>query len=288
MKATVLLENATPSSRLIARHGLSLMLDLASGTRILFDMGPDDSFLRNAKALGIDVATVDAAVVSHGHMDHGGGLGAFLKETESAAHPAPVYIRQGAFAPHRSGTPQQHRNISLDASLAAHPRVTMTSGQREIVPGALLFANVPRHHPEPASNARLFEVRDGLLVPDGFLHEQNLLITEDGRHALISGCSHAGILNIIECAEELTGGPLDAVVAGSHLMSPSAGTVEDAEGVRQLARELAGRPTRYYTFHCTGMESFGILRDVLGERVRYLSTGSVVELYQGALFVPAV
>ena len=278
MKVSVLLENATPSSRFIARHGLSLLLETAEGMRILFDMGPDASFLRNADTLGVDITDVDVAVISHGHADHGGGLEAFLKATQGSAHPAPVYVRQGAFTPHVSGTRQRHHEISLDATLVKDERVIEVGAQHELAPGLRLFSDVPRRYPEPASNARLFERLGDVLVPDTFAHEQSLLVTEGERHVLVSGCSHAGILNIIERAEELAGGALDAVVAGFHLMSPSAGTGEDVEAVRRLARQLAEKPTRYYTFHCTGLDAFGILRDELGERIRYLATGSVVDV----------
>ena len=47
-------------------------------------MGPDASFLDNARALGIDLAAVDAAVLSHGHSDHGGGLAAFCEANRTA------------------------------------------------------------------------------------------------------------------------------------------------------------------------------------------------------------
>lgn len=278
MKVSVLLENATPSSRFIARHGLSLLLDTDAGERILFDMGPDASFLQNAATLGIDMASVDVAVISHGHADHGGGLGAFLEATDDAAHPAPVFVRQGAFAHHFSGTKRRYREISLDAAYAESERVVETGQQYMIAPGVMLFSDVERRHPEPASNARLFELANGLLVPDGFAHEQSLLIIGGARSILVSGCSHAGILNIIERAEELAGGPLDVVIAGFHLMSPSSGVGEENEAVRRLARQLAEKPTQYYTFHCTGADAFGILRDELGERVRYLATGSVITI----------
>ena len=97
---------------------------------------------------------------------------------------------------------------------------------------------------------------------------------EDGRRILVSGCSHGGILNLMDAAEQVAGAPLDAVVAGFHLMDPSGGAVEDAELTRALARELAARGASYYTFHCTGTDAFSILRDELGERVCYLHVGS--------------
>lgn len=277
MKITVLLENATPSSRFVAKHGLSLLLE-ANGARVLFDMGPDGSFLDNARTLGVDAVHVDCAVISHGHYDHGGGLRAYLEASEAAQVDAPIYVRRGAFAEHVSGTAEHHHDIGLDASLDACPRLVPTDDMRLLGRGMMLFSGVGGAWPRPSSNGRLLERRDAGLVPDPFVHEQSLLVHEGDRYLLVSGCSHAGILNIMDRAETLAGAPIDTVIAGFHLTAPSAGGVPDASSVREMARELARRPTRYATFHCTGLDAYSILRDELGERIRYLYTGSSVEL----------
>lgn len=297
MRVTVLMENCTPSSRFAARHGLSLLLEAGPPAavvsaalevpagprapyRVLFDMGPDAAFLDNARTLGVSVADVDCAVLSHGHYDHGGGLSAFLTASAGAARPAPVYVRAGAFAEHASGTPAVHHAIGLDPALAESPRVqVLGEGPAKIAPGLTLFTAQRRDHPAAASNRRLLERRAGAWVPDAFNHEQSLLVEENGRRILVAGCAHAGILNIMDEAERLAGSPLDAVVAGFHLMSPSAGQAQAAEATRALGRELAARSaTRYYTLHCTGLEAFGYLRDELASRVRYLAVGSRLEV----------
>lgn len=286
MKVTVLLENATPTSRLAARHGLALWVE-AAGRRILFDMGPDAAFLANAEELGIDVATADAAVLSHGHADHGGGLGAYLAAADARSAQAPVFVRAHAFDVHLSGSGERRHAISLDPALAGAARlVTVTEDALDIAPGLTLFATTARPHPEPASNARLFAAPGGApaeaagteVVADNFSHEQSLLVREGGRTVLISACSHAGILNIMDEAERLAARPLDAVVAGFHLMAPSALSTADDTTVRTLARELAAHPARYFTFHCTGLAAYSVLRDELGPRVSYLACGSTVEL----------
>ena len=280
MKITVLVENATPSSRLAACHGLSLLVE-AADQRILFDVGPDATLLANARALDVDIACVDAVVISHGHADHGGGLGAYLEATQGSR--APVYVREDAFIEHRSGTFESNRSISLDPVLADHPRVVRTAEHTVLGQGVELFSVERASHPAPSSNARLFRVAEGpageaVLIPDDFAHEQSLLVNEGGKRVLVSGCSHAGILNIMDRAEELAGAPLDVVFAGFHLMSPSLGEQEGADAVESLGRELARRGATYYTFHCTGMEAFARLRDMLGDRVRYLACGSVVRV----------
>ena len=294
MRVTVLVENCTPSSRLAARHGLSLLLEPVGPDgrrrRVLFDLGPDDALLANARALGVDLGDVDAVVLSHGHYDHGGGLGAYLEATAGLAAAARVHVREGAFAPRVSGD----HPVGLDPALAGDHRVVVVGMRHALGEGLELFS-VPaasRHHPQPVANRRLFEVRPGTdgaigLVPDAFLHEQSLLVTEPRapgtggapRHVLVSGCSHAGILNVMEEAERICGGSLDAVVAGFHLTEPSGGRAQAAEDTRDLARALAARPhTRYHTLHCTGLEAFALLRDELGERVGYLRVGSRAEV----------
>lgn len=275
MRVTVLMENSTPSSRLAARHGLSLWLELSDGRRVLFDMGPDEAFLTNARALGVDVTSADLAVLSHGHYDHGGGLSAFLGACARSGRDVPVYVREHAFEVHVSGTPARHHTIGLDPALASDPHVLMVGEKYDLGDGLTLFSTACRDHPAAKSNERLLmRGVNGELTPDAFAHEQCLLVEEDGRRTLISGCSHGGILNLMDAAEQLAGAPLDAVVAGFHLMDPSGGSVEDPTLTRELACELAARPTRYLTFHCTGTDAFALLRDELGERVRYLHVGS--------------
>ena len=76
MKFVTLVEDAT-KCELGAEHGLSIYVETEKH-KLLFDVGTTDLFIKNAKALGIDLSQVDTVVISHGHNDHGGGLDAFL------------------------------------------------------------------------------------------------------------------------------------------------------------------------------------------------------------------
>ena len=274
MQITVLVENATSGDRFEARHGLSLWIE-TDQHKILFDMGPDGSFIDNARALGIDVAEADVAFCSHGHFDHGGGLPAYL----ALGGEAPVYIHERAFDPHEAHTPTgATKDIGIDPALADHPRVHLVGDHLRIDDQLELFADVAACELVPRSNCTLYAGTGADAAPDDFCHEQTLLIKEGDATTLVTGCSHKGVVNIVRRAEEYVGGPLHAVVAGFHLMNPGTGSLEDLATVEAVAEFLAARPTLYRTFHCTGLAAYGILRDVLGPRVDYLYTGSSMEL----------
>ena len=277
MKISVLMENATPSGRFTAEHGLSLFLE-AGNRRILFDMGPDGAFLDNARTLGVDVREADFAVVSHGHYDHGGGLRAYLDLAGQSDDAAPIYISARAFEEHAAREGAGYRDIGITADLEPNPRFVKTGDFCELGEGMFLFSNVQGTHPIAESNKNLLQREGTGYVSDSFAHEQSLVVVEGERRILVSGCSHCGILNIMDRAEELLDAPLDAVVGGFHLMDPGTGLVEDDAATRQLARELAARPSTYFTFHCTGLDAFSLLRDELGERVRYLYAGCTADV----------
>ena len=85
IKITVLVED-TKNENLPSAHGLSLYIETPEN-KILFDMGPNELFWENAEFLGIDLNTVDTAVISHGHYDHGGGLAALIAKAKAQGVP---------------------------------------------------------------------------------------------------------------------------------------------------------------------------------------------------------
>ena len=258
MIITSLLENTTSRSGIAAEHGLSLYIETATH-RILFDMGQTDLFARNAKALGVDLTQVDLAVLSHGHYDHGGGLSAFLEINQTA----PVYLTEAAFLPHYNGT---QKYIGLDTSLQGHPRFRVVSGDLSLGDGLTLLSPNGRERKHSLGSFGLTERVGDVFIPDDFRHEQYLLVEEKGRRVLISGCSHAGILDIVEWFSP------DVLVGGFHVSKMALG-----EDLTALGEALAAQGTEYYTCHCTGTEQYAFLRGRM-PRLRYLAGGETVIL----------
>ena len=276
MKITVLVEN-TGTDAVRGAHGLSLYVETAEH-RLLFDFGPDGELLKeNAAALGIDLAAVDVAILSHGHDDHAGGLKAFLETNDRAK----VCAHRLAFLPHYSIRDGVLKEIGADASLPEqYPgRILLTEGVYRIDESLTLFSDIPGRELVSGANGTLFENGpDGTPVPDRFLHEQDLLIREGDELVLVAGCAHRGLVNVLRRAEEIGGRTPDAVVSGFHLTNPGMHRDEPEALIRAVGEALQGLPCRYHTGHCTGTGPFGILKELLGDRLEALFCGRQFEI----------
>lgn len=258
MKITCLAENTAVNDGFGCEHGLSLFIE--TGThRILFDMGQTDLFAENAEKLGVDPASADLAVLSHGHYDHGGGLARFLELNRTA----PVYLSRYAFGPHYNGT---QKYIGLDTSLCGHPRLVFTEEYTDLGGGMALYSCNSAEKSYDLGSFGLNMIENGEFVPDDFRHEQYLLIEENGRKILFSGCSHKGVMDIADWFEP------DVLIGGFHF---SKLPLDDT--LTEYARILNRHPTVYYTCHCTGTEAFAHMKPHM-ERLHALSAGQTLIL----------
>lgn len=276
MKVITLYENTCCRDDVICGHGLSQYIETAHH-KILLDMGRNEDFIANAKTLGVDLAAVDIAVLSHGHNDHSGGLRAFFAVNDHA----PVYVHVNAFgdycAVEADGTVKELRVEESLRTEFAH-RFRPVSGVTEIDGEVLLFDTVPADFPCVNTGGRLKERTADGFIPDAFAHEHNLIVRENGKAVVFGGCAHRGVVNIRAGAAAVLGREPDAVVSGFHLFNLTAGNEAGDALIRAIGTELTGGETVYYTGHCTGDHAYGILEEILGERLRKLATGGVLEL----------
>lgn len=268
-----LVENTSISEDYASEHGLSLYIE-TKNRKILFDVGASELFLKNAKRLGVNIVDVDFLVISHGHYDHGGGLKAFLKENTKAE----VFIHHLAFDKHYSMRPDDKLDfIGLDEDLKQNKQVVLTSDRFFISKGIQVFSNIDQKEPRPKSNNGLLTEQNGQTTDDTFAHEQNLVIEEDGKTLLVTGCAHNGIVNILEHFYSIKGRMPSYVIGGFHLSSHLFGN-EDSGMIDRIGKYLMNTKAKYYTCHCTGMEPYKMLRSTMTDNIDYLSSGSVIEI----------
>ena len=271
MKIKILVENTSNHPSCKAQHGLSIYIQTEKH-KILLDVGSSDLFLKNARALDVDISEVDTLVISHGHYDHGGGLRDFFSHNQKAN----VYLREKAFEPHYISTMGFKIPIGLKHDLSDNSQIIYTAEQYRIDDEIFLFADV-KEKKLLSTCSKLYMKDQHRFVRDNFTHEQNLIITEKGRSVLFSGCSHRGILNIVNTANKHVDN-LTACLGGFHLYNPPTRKYEGKILIQELAQELNNTELRYFTGHCTGIKAFDTMQKIMGNKLTYLSTGNVIEI----------
>ena len=268
MRITSLVENTT-KSELKAKHGLSLYIE-TKVHKILFDLGPDNTLFENAVKKNIDISKVDTVIISHGHVDHGGALKKFL-DINSMAN---IYIQKTAFEPHYSKTLFLKIPVGIHNTLKTNRQIILLDGDYKIDDELSLFTVNKTNKLYSPVNSVLYDKKG----KDTFAHEQNLIITANGKRVLFSGCSHTGIVNIQNQAEKLILSEISTVVGGFHLYNPPTKKYESDEMIANITNVLEKKKSDYYTCHCTGIKAYKKMKYKLGERLHYLSTGTEILL----------
>ena len=262
MKIYTLMENTACHGDFSCEHGLSLYIE-TMGRHILFDAGQSGAFADNAARVGVDLSHVDAAILSHGHYDHSGGFGRFLE----CNHTAPIYLTQEALEPHYHDL----RYIGVSPDLLRSPRLHFVRENITLFPGITLRRDLTLRR--KIDHGGLSVVEKGIKKAEDFRHEQYLLIEEDGRRIVISGCSHRGIENIAVHFRP------DILIGGFHF---SKLPPEDPR-LLSAAETLKAIGCTCYTGHCTGQAQFDVMKQILGDQLHYLRAGSIRDLgHQGS------
>lgn len=241
MKLTVLTDNATRIDvYCLAEPGVCYAIE-EGGRHILFDTGYSDVYLRNAETLGLDLRKTDAVVLSHGHNDHTGGLACF---PETARRPA-LYAHPDVFAPRRADG--EDIGSPLTRSQAAERFDLRLSRAPVAVTERLTFlGEIPRTLDFEPPEAIGEICADGVWQPDTIPDDSALVYRGRDGLTVVTGCSHAGICNILAYAREACGEERVAgVIGGFHLMTDSPRAARTADWLAQC------RGARLRPCHCT-------------------------------------
>ena len=275
MRIINLMENTEGIDGCVYAHGLSFYIE-TSGHKLLMDLGPSEDTIKNAAVLGVDLSSVDTVILSHGHYDHSGGIIPFTKINDHAL----IYMQESAikdyYADDGKDVLERFRYIGINKEIETLPQVRFLNGDAVIDDELEIFTIHYRSNELPFTNKRLLVRVGNEYMNDDFNHEHFLVIRQEGKTVLISGCAHNGILNILDAYKDKYGKAPDMVVSGFHLMKKTEYSEKEMEEIKNIAYELKDYPTKFVTCHCTGLAAFDIMKNIMGDRIEYVHSGETI------------
>jgi 7,8-dihydropterin-6-yl-methyl-4-(beta-D-ribofuranosyl)aminobenzene 5'-phosphate synthase len=280
LKVTVLSTMLADGDEL-GEWGFAALVEV-DGRRILFDTGAKtDVVAKNVRTLKLDLADVPDLILSHWHWDHVGGLMTLRREA-MARQPsalARTHVAEGFFDS-RIGTPP---GVELNQMIRVKPDYEETGGKFivhakpvELQPGVWLTGPVPRQHPERnwSGNVR---VKTAAGVREDIISDDMALVIDTAQGlVIVTGCGHAGVINIVEHARTFVRpARVHALIGGVHLFRASEQTLTwTAEKLRGFGID------HFIGAHCTGIETVYRLRGDLGLDRAHCVVGAVGQIFE--------
>jgi 7,8-dihydropterin-6-yl-methyl-4-(beta-D-ribofuranosyl)aminobenzene 5'-phosphate synthase len=278
-------ESGSTNVGLMAEHGFSALVSVRRGsttTTLLFDTGlSPDAMVTNAGRLGLDLSGIQAVILSHGHFDHAGGLAGLAgkggrRSLPMVVHPL-IWTRRRLAVPGRD--PEELPTLSKAALEGEGLTVIERREPSLLIDRCVLITGEVDRTTEfergmpPAHQAWTGSAwqHDPLVLDD-----QALVVHVRGKGLVVlTGCGHAGAVNIVRQAQRLTAVPgLHALLGGLHLSGPA---FEPVIGPTISAMtELA--PALLVPGHCTGWRAQHALAAALPDSWVQGSSGSSFRL----------
>ncbi len=275
LKITILSTMLADGSTL-GEWGFAALVEV-DGHRLLFDTGAhSDVVLKNAQSLHIDLTNVPDVVLSHSHWDHVGGL-LTLRDSVLPGSPAAlarVHAGAGIFLPrHEEGLPAE-----TNPMLTIKPAYEKTGGEffihdgpAQLYPGVWLTGPVPRKYPERNWSGNGTVTTAAGTREDNIPEDSALVFDTEQGLVVLTGCGHAGVVNIIEYARTIVRpARIHALIGGVHLFNANDKTLAwTSDRLRELGVD------NFLGAHCTGIETVYTLRHSLGLDRAHAVVGAV-------------
>ena len=271
----IIVENTAGKRYIYGSHGLAIKINTiredGTETNILFDTGPEPEILKhNLAVLETNLKDIDAIVLSHGHWDHTGGLLEAIKMTKKRI---PVICHPDAFNVKLSLKPKiRYSGIPYTINeVKEYAQPILIRNQIEIAPNIIATGEIPRR--------TTFEKIKGLktiinreLTDDQMRDDQAIIIKMKDGIIVISGCAHAGIINTIKRAIEITKKEeIKAVIGGFHLIG-----AQDTRIDKTVEELMKMNIKRVMPGHCTGEKAMIKMANNLKNRYRRIMAGDTI------------
>jgi 7,8-dihydropterin-6-yl-methyl-4-(beta-D-ribofuranosyl)aminobenzene 5'-phosphate synthase len=286
LKITVLAEDSVPyESPYLGQHGVSFLLTADRGgiqKNILIDVAQNPAaLLENMHMMDISPSSIDAVVLTHCHYDHTQGLAKILrkigkKDVPVIAHPDIFRLNfiKDPYLRH-VGVMDGDRQVNIED---AGGTLYLTKDPFEIMPGLFTTGEVERKTDFEDVGINLLTIENGHVKPDPMRDDISLIanVKEKGL-VIITGCSHAGIVNIAKQAIRLAGtDKIHGVIGGFHLIEAVGAAEKRITKTVQALKELD--PDWIHAGHCTGFLAQVGLYNTFKERFSPLHTGVIVKV----------
>lgn len=269
----------------LGEWGFAALVEV-DGRRILFDTGAKtDVVLKNLQTMKLDLSDVTDVVLSHWHWDHNGGFET-LRRDAAARNPRALsraHVGRGFFDS-RFGVPahvEQNQMIRVRPEYEAGGGTFVIHDRPvELLPGVWLTGPVPRRHPERNWSGST-RVRSASGVKEDTIEDDMALVIDTAAGlVVVTGCGHAGVINIVEHARAVVRpAPVHALLGGIHVFNAS------DEALAWTAGKLREFGLAHFVgAHCTGLEAvYRFRRDVGLGRAECVvgAVGATFELGKG-------
>ena len=257
MKLTVLMDNNTLIDRyFLAEPGVSYLVDV-DGKKILFDVGYSEAFITNARKLAIDLLDVDFVVLSHAHLDHTWGLIPLIRLytealIEGLPNKKPTLVTHPLTLSSRTyGDLTEAGSLLQEDKLCGYFQLELSREPVYLTERLVFLGEIERSN-EFEAKSPMGKILEAGVEKDDFLFDDSALAykSPDGL-VIITGCSHAGICNIVEYAKKVCGDDrVVDIIGGFHLLDPSE---EQLQGTITYMKSL--HPGSVHACHCTDLNS---------------------------------
>jgi 7,8-dihydropterin-6-yl-methyl-4-(beta-D-ribofuranosyl)aminobenzene 5'-phosphate synthase len=256
-----------PGTSLHAEHGLAYHIETVANGKphaFMFDYGLDSQGVsKNMDLLDLDLRSLEALGLSHGHFDHYENLISILKRNRTKIKKGiPLYVGDEAFAHRFVNLPKGPFDPSGLTSLGQLNReeietldlvkIIEVREPTPIVPGAYLTGNIDRITEYEKGSPILLIKRGEKMELDTFPGEQSLVFNLKGKGlVVVSSCAHAGIVNTVKHAQKIAGmNKVHAVIGGFHLIgAPTQKIQKTVDDIKAM------NPDYIVPMHCSGWEA---------------------------------
>ena len=256
MELTVLVDNNTLIDRyFIGEPGLSFFIRDEDKT-ILFDVGYSDAFIKNANVMNIGLNDMDYTVISHGHMDHTWGLFYLIKHYAEAKIEQIDFKKPDLLAHPWTFFPKVDNSNEIGTILTAdtlsrHFNMKLNNDPVWLTKNLVFLGEIERSNEFENKNAIGKVLCGKKFIDDYLLDDTAMVYKSDKGLVIITGCSHAGICNIIEYAKKVCDdNRIIDVIGGLHLLKPS-----DEVMTRTCEYFKLSRIQVLHACHCTDLAS---------------------------------